>query len=574
MGCKCSCSLPPLPGSLPFSKRRSTSVKALLVQGKFFKNYKLGEKLGEGAFGQVRAASKIGNDVEYAVKIIDCRKDGRDDNINQPFLKDARQEARLLRAIPQDNCNVVSLFDSFMEAPGLFYMVMERCYGSLTDRLFEMPKLREVDLSIMFRQMLLGVLACHEMLIVHRDIKLDNFLYGGEERRTVKLADFGLAAELGSKAGLLKGVSGTAPYMSPEMLGCKGYNQQTDIWSFAATVYIILFGDCPYSPKEPTPAAVKEAIINAYPPPTWARDPKLAKLYNQPPPRATDFCKYLLKRAPSERPSGFEALGHEFLSPDLVSAEEVVVETPLDGVRDLADRYNQKRDPTVQRNLDEILQRLNAARSHFGSMSSLSEGRDDTQANSEDSVNATSSRGAAAERSGESRIVTTGQKRVWTHSGVLSENSRGLAVFSNLLPVAHEEEEQDARAELLENVLEGRSGRPRGAPQEAPPPECSPQEKLSEKSPVELPETVSRPQAAPISPGEILDASPEEELPKALFSALPAAHDNCPHRPMQNDHSEGLPEGTPEREGSTAHQQASEDRVPLAAVLNQCGTLQ
>ena len=50
MGCKCS--LPPLPCSLPFP-RRSTSVKALLVQGKFFKNYKIGEKLGEGAFGQV-----------------------------------------------------------------------------------------------------------------------------------------------------------------------------------------------------------------------------------------------------------------------------------------------------------------------------------------------------------------------------------------------------------------------------------------------------------------------------------------------------------------------------------------
>jgi len=522
MGCKCS--LPPLPCSLPFP-RRSTSVKALLVQGKFFKNYKIGEKIGEGAFGQVRSANRIGCDIEYAVKIIDCRKDGKDNNMDHPILRDARQEVRLLGAIPQDNCNVVSLFDSFMEAPGIFYMVMERCYGSLTDRLCDMPKLREVDLSIMFRQMLLGIVACHEMYIIHRDVKLDNFLYGGEERQTVKLADFGLAVELGSKADLLRGVSGTAPYMSPEMLGQKGYNRQTDIWSFAASVYIILFGDCPYSPKDPTPAAVKQAVIDASPPPTWTRDAKLAKLYNQPPQRAIEFCKYLLRRLPSERPSGAEALDHDFLSPDLVTSDEVVMETPVDAVRDLTQRFNEKRDPTVQRNLDEILQRLNAARSHFGSMSSLSEGGDDTKMISEDSVNVTTSRasrGAAAghqERIGESRIVTTGQKRVWTHSGVLLENSRSLAVFSNLLPVADEE---------------------------------------------------------PHAVAELQMKSPEEPLEVSLPSP-DAAHDYCPHQPMRQHHSEsrGLPERETESEKrASPPPPTGEEPVPLAVVLNQCGTLQ
>eukprot|EP00930_Biecheleria_cincta_P057353 TRINITY_DN4330_c0_g1_i1.p1 TRINITY_DN4330_c0_g1~~TRINITY_DN4330_c0_g1_i1.p1 ORF type:complete len:524 (-),score=100.15 TRINITY_DN4330_c0_g1_i1:81-1652(-) len=523
MGCKCS--LPPLPCSLPFSRRR-TSVKSLLVQGKFFKNYKLGEKLGEGAFGQVRSASKIGCDTEYAVKIIDCRKDGRDNNIDHPILRDARQEVRLLGAIPQDNVNVVSLFDSFMEAPGLFYMVMERCYGSLTDRLCDMPKLREVDLSIMFRQMLLGIVACHEMCIVHRDIKLDNFLYGGEGRQTVKLADFGLATELGSKADLLRGISGTAPYMSPEMLGQQGYNEQTDIWSFAASVYIILFGDCPYSPEEPTPAAVKQAIINASPPPTWARDLKLAKLYNQPPQRAVEFCKYLLQRVPTERPTGAEALDHDFLSPDLVTSDEVV-ETPVDAVRNLTTRFNKKRDPTVQRNLDEILQRLNAARSHFGSLSSLSEGRDETKVNnSEDSGNRTSGAAGVAglqERSGESRIVTTGQQRVWTHSGVLMENESDSPMFSNLLPVAHEE---------------------------------------------------------PNAEVELQDKFPEDEASKATPEA---AHDNCPHRPDHSENGKLVPESRSllEREAenekralplSTAPAAAAP--VPLHAVLNQCGTLQ
>lgn len=35
---------------------------------------------------------------------------------------------------------------------------------------------------------------------------------------------------------LASGVSGTAPYMSPEMLAKKSYSTQTDVWSFASTV--------------------------------------------------------------------------------------------------------------------------------------------------------------------------------------------------------------------------------------------------------------------------------------------------------------------------------------------------
>ncbi|CAK9068117.1 CBL-interacting serine/threonine-protein kinase 1 (SNF1-related kinase 3.16) (SOS2-like protein kinase PKS13) [Durusdinium trenchii] len=222
----------------------------------FFQHYKLGKKLGEGAFGQVRLTTRMDSGEMYAVKIMDVRARGYPPS-HQVFVE---------------------------EKP--------RCYGSLMDSLCDMPKLTEIWLRRMFRQMLLGIGACHNAGIVHRDIKLDNFLYGGMFQDIIKLSDMGLAVKL-PRSGYVKGVSGTAPYMSPEMLARKKYNTQTDVWSFASTVYVILYGDVPYSPSQPTAASVKKAIVNAFPPPAWMRNAKLAKHYQQPSSGAETFCRYL-----------------------------------------------------------------------------------------------------------------------------------------------------------------------------------------------------------------------------------------------------------------------------------------
>ncbi|CAL1139961.1 unnamed protein product [Cladocopium goreaui] len=280
-------------------------------EGQFFQRYKLGKKLGEGAFGQVRLTTRIDAGEMYAVKIMDVRNSSDDSRLDSEILREARSEARLLSEV-SGHPNVVALHETYLESPGLYYMIMERCYGSLMDSLCDMPKLTEGRLRRMFRQMLLGIGACHDARIVHRDVKLDNFLYGGLFQETIKLSDFGLAVKLG-KRGYVKGVSGTAPYMSPEMLARKRYTTQTDVWSFASTVYVILYGDVPYCPSEPTAASVKKAIVNAHPPPQWARNAKLAKHYQQPSSGAETFCRYLLIRDPAERPTISDALNHPFV---------------------------------------------------------------------------------------------------------------------------------------------------------------------------------------------------------------------------------------------------------------------
>lgn len=306
------------------------------------------------------------NDQMYAVKIMDVRNSSDDSRLDSEILREARSEARLLSEV-SGHPNVVALHETYLESPGLYYMIMERCYGSLMDSLCDMPKLTEGRLRRMFRQMLLGIGACHDARIVHRDVKLDNFLYGGLFQETIKLSDFGLAVKLG-KRGYVKGVSGTAPYMSPEMLARKRYTTQTDVWSFASTVYVILYGDVPYCPSEPTAASVKKAIVNAHPPPQWARNAKLAKHYQQPSSGAETFCRYLLIRDPAERPTISDALNHPFVEEQESSEPEdeseegsPVIETAGERVRTITDMFKPVRKPIINRNLDEVLERLERA---------------------------------------------------------------------------------------------------------------------------------------------------------------------------------------------------------------------
>eukprot|EP00435_Cladocopium_sp_Y103_P034036 s1336_g8.t1 len=371
-------------------------------EGQFFQRYKLGKKLGEGAFGQVRLTTRIDSGEMYAVKIMDVRNSSDDTRLDSEILREARSEARLLSEV-SGHPNVVALHETYLESPGLYYMIMERCYGSLMDSLCDMPKLTEGRLRRMFRQMLLGIGACHNARIVHRalayrvivglgfgwsavfghfegifnsralipghvtDVKLDNFLYGGLFQETIKLSDLGLAVKLG-KRGYVKGVSGTAPYMSPEMLARKRYTTQTDVWSFASTVYVILYGDVPYCPSQPTAASVKKAIVNASPPPQWARNAKLAKHYQQPSSGAETFCRYLLIRDPAERPTISDALNHPFVEEQESSEPEdeseegsPVIETAGERVRTITDMFKPVRKPIISRNLDEVLERLERA---------------------------------------------------------------------------------------------------------------------------------------------------------------------------------------------------------------------
>ena len=93
-------------------------------------------------------------------------------------------------------------------------------------------------------QLLKGVKAVHSVCICHRDLKPDNLLVQGEgNARKLLIADFGLAATVGSAADLsLQGLTGTPGYMAPELLAGQVYGLSADVWSAGIVVHQMLTG--------------------------------------------------------------------------------------------------------------------------------------------------------------------------------------------------------------------------------------------------------------------------------------------------------------------------------------------
>lgn len=397
----------------------------------FFSQYKLGKKLGEGAFGQVRSVIERQSQQELAVKIVDVRERDEHGICNGQVSKSrdrvTRTEVDLWTKASSSNCAyIVKLHKSFAEK-SLYYMICEKCQCSFMDRLVEAETMSEVDLAKIFRHMLLGVSHTHGVGIVHRDIKPDNFLWGGPGNKTLKLCDYGLAVMMPPK-GKLHGVFGTAPYMAPEMLRNEGYDFLADVWSIGSVAYLLVFGSFPYSPGEANAPAMKKAIIEDNPPLKFpslsdAQGVVFGSLTG-----ALDFTKTLLKRTAKDRPTAAEALQHEFVAEKVEKPPEPVDTEPMlrknaHKAKKLTQQLQQKRNSTVQHGIDDLLQKLitKFGGDISGSNIFFSEGDEKLTLNNEDEEEAKKWEPRMKRRSSRRDVKHS------THSGVIDDT--GLIKF-------------------------------------------------------------------------------------------------------------------------------------------------
>ena len=219
--------------------------------------YEILNQLGVGGCGAVYLARRKTDNLTVAVKVLLARVAAQDRS-KKKFL----QEMELLSSLRHPN--IVSFFDQG-SVGGVFYFVMEFCdAGSLADLMKRRGgKVPLDEAKNIMLQTLDGLAFAHGKGIVHRDLKPGNVLLTGSKAvRRVKVSDFGLAKNF-EQAGLsgltLTGNFGGTPHYMPreQVVNFKHVKPVSDVWSIAATFYIMLTGFLPRDfPKGIDPLAV------------------------------------------------------------------------------------------------------------------------------------------------------------------------------------------------------------------------------------------------------------------------------------------------------------------------------
>ena len=193
-------------------------------------------KIGEGAAGEVFAATDPRSGRKVAVKKMP---------VNGDNVKLLATEIGIMKS--SHHPNIVDYIDSYMPTERTIWVVMEYMSGGcLTDILeaFDEIPLGEPQIAYITRETLRGLAYIHSFHRIHRDIKSDNILLGADG--SVKLADFGYAAQLTQQKQKRNTVVGTPYWMAPELIRGQDYGTKVDIWSLGIMVMEMAEGEPPY----------------------------------------------------------------------------------------------------------------------------------------------------------------------------------------------------------------------------------------------------------------------------------------------------------------------------------------
>jgi serine/threonine kinase 4 len=180
---------------------------------------------------------------------------------------------------------------------------MEYCAaGSVIDLIKVTKKsLNEQQIASILKSTLRGIDYLHANKKIHRDVKAGNILL--DLNGNVKLADFGVAAELLHTLADKDTVIGTPFWMSPEVISRSKYNKKTDIWSLGITAIEMAEGEPPYSHIHPFRAMF---LIKEKPPRGLTKPDKWSPEFN-------NFIQRCLIVDPKKRPTAQELLQDEFI---------------------------------------------------------------------------------------------------------------------------------------------------------------------------------------------------------------------------------------------------------------------
>ncbi|KAL4081744.1 kinase-like domain-containing protein [Scleroderma yunnanense] len=259
--------------------------KVKMPSYKGLENFRLLDKMGDGAFSNVYKAIDLTTNEKVAVKVV--RKfelnasQAGEKHLSPHFKKKPRateranilKEVQIMRGI--NHPSIVKLL-SFSESPEYYFLVLELMEGGeLFHQIVKLTYFSENLARHVILQVAHGIRYLHEERgVVHRDIKPENLLFerlpivpsqnpllrpydedkedegefipglGGGGIGRIKIADFGLSKVVWNEETMTP--CGTVGYTAPEIVKDERYSKSVDMWALGCVLYTLLCGFPPF----------------------------------------------------------------------------------------------------------------------------------------------------------------------------------------------------------------------------------------------------------------------------------------------------------------------------------------
>lgn len=208
--------------------------------------YRLRRALGVGGTSEVWLADdeRLGRIV--AVKFL--KQELAIDRMAARVVQEARAAAQL------NHPAIVTIYDVGQLPDQMPFVVMEHLVGrTLREMIERSGRVAARDAVTAMIPVVDGLIAAHELNIVHRDVKPDNIFLSRLDRSILqpKILDFGVARAANMTDRRLTVVGtlvGTPAYMSPEQsIGDSRVGPPADVWGVGVTLFEAMTGSLPFA---------------------------------------------------------------------------------------------------------------------------------------------------------------------------------------------------------------------------------------------------------------------------------------------------------------------------------------